>query len=547
MSDEPFKPGDLRSWLSRSESMTPAFESFLSGKRWFAGKAETVRSVEVTECIPFEIPGAVLLLIQVRYQSASEQSYALPLKTVALAERTSVEEGGPSRDLVIAPQSPEGVLSDALEDRAFAELLLRIIRDRTEVVGAAGKLIGTAAGAIRDLLPASAGALKPSVLRAEQSNTSINYGGRLILKFFRRPEEGINLDFETGRFLTEKAGFQHVPPVAGSLEYLREGRPPVTLAVLQGYVENRGDAWKYTLEMLDAYLGRMESSKDAPPAALPEVESSGGLTAGEPPALARDVIGEYLSNAALLGRRTAELHLALSSDTLDPEFAPEPFTAPYRHELAREMNRFADQARRLLRERERSLDTASQEKARFILAHWDVAFDGFQRLLERPITAERTRVHGDYHLGQVLFTGTDFMIIDFEGEPERPLAERRAKHSPLRDVAGMLRSFHYAASTAVARRAQTTGGSARAPGHLRRFARFWRDWVGAEFLRAYLETSRGAPFLPRDSGALRALLDFLLVEKTTYELVYELNNRPAWAPIPLDGLIELAERAGVRD
>jgi trehalose synthase-fused probable maltokinase len=534
------KPGasELPSWISGSVSFTEALSKYLLEKRWFAGKSEKLRSTEVVECIPLESEkdGVFLLLVRVLYASGGEQTYALPLRSVPASEG---EATGTSRYLIAGNQ--ETVLSDALENRAFALWLLRAIREGIESAGIAGKLVGIPAVASERLLDAPASALEPSVLRVEQSNTSINYGGRAILKFFRRVEEGINLDYESGRFLTETAHFEHVPPVAGSIEYQRDGRAAATLAILQGFVPNRGDAWKYTLEAVDEYLGRAERAGGMPPAEPAPAGLSNRMGSCEPPLEVRNVIGSYLSDAALLGRRTAELHLALSADAEDPVFAPEGFSPLDRDALAHELATLAGEALRLLREKIPHLDPAAREKASRVVAGWDRMFAQCRRLLDRPLTAQRTRIHGDYHLGQVLVTGNDFVIIDFEGEPERPLAERRSKHSPLRDVAGMLRSFHYASCTALLRRSPESGGPATLTGPLAPWARYWRRWASAEFLRMYFATAATAAFMPHDETELDALLKFFLLQKATYEVIYELRNRPDWLPIPLDGIIELAE------
>ncbi|MGH9378842.1 MAG: phosphotransferase, partial [Terriglobia bacterium] len=265
------------------------------------------------------------------------------------------------------------------------------------------------------------------------------------------------------------------------------------------------------------------------------------LTATGPPAFVREAIGGYLDSAALLGQRTAELHLALSENRSDPGFAPEPFSHHDCEALSADAARLAGQAVHLLEERLEFIPPLAREKALRLLSSKGRLFDRCREILARPVTAERTRVHGDYHLGQVLFTGTDFVIIDFEGEPERPLGERRSKQSPLRDVAGMFRSFHYAASSVLLPRTSDAAGDA-APERmalLDAMGRTWRLWVSAQFLKAYLETAGNAGFVPQDREELKRLLNVFLIDKAVYEIVYELRNRPSWVTIPLDGILEL--------
>ncbi|MGH9378894.1 MAG: phosphotransferase, partial [Terriglobia bacterium] len=378
---------------------------------------------------------------------------------------------------------------------------------------------------------------EPSVMRVEQSNTSVKFGNQLILKFFRRVEEGVNLDVETGVFLAGHAHFEHTPAVAGSIEIRREAKLPLTLAILQGFVQNQGDAWKYTLQALDEYFARTESLR--PPGAGDGMPSKSliHMVAEEAPSRTRELIGPYLSSAALLGRRTAEMHVALSSYSLDPRFAPEPFSPDDRASACDSMEQLAAQAFQLLEERLDFLEPSTREKGQRVLPRKQEIVSRFRQLLSLPITVQRTRLHGDYHLGQVLFTGTDFVIIDFEGEPERPLAARRAKRSPLRDVAGMLRSFHYAASTALERSRDLPGQPVPSNQYL--WAQYWKLWVSAQFMRGYLAAAGNAGFVPQGGDELRALLDIFLLEKAVYEVIYELKNRPAWVAIPLDGILEL--------
>lgn len=523
---------------------------FLRGQRWFAGKADTLRSIEVAESIVFRTAGldAFLFLVRVQYTSGGGEQYALPLKAVSTGQSARVGEPNLTRSLVLDPQdgSSPVVLSDALEDGKFAMFLLQTIRDGTSVEGERGELVAAPAAGLRVLTGLSAAPLEPAVMRVEQSNTSINYGGKLMLKFFRRVEEGINPDFETGKFLTEKAHFENTPPAAGSIEYRRAGRPPVTLAILQGFAPNRGDAWKYTLESLDQYFKRT-AAIPAPPTAesmsSPPLLELAGLRA---PRLARELIGSYFGSAALLGRRTAEMHIALSSDPSDPEFAPEAFSHASLERLSTEMAGIARHAVELLQDRMVYLNSTAREKAQKVILHKEGIMARCHAITTLPITALRTRVHGDYHLGQVLYTGTDFVMIDFEGEPERPLTERRMKHSPLRDVAGMLRSFHYAAHTALRRLAPRSGtsGTSGTADPYGLWARYWRLWVSGEFVRSYLDAAGTAGFIPKSREELRILLDGFLLEKALYEIIYELKNRPDWVAIPLDGIQELHQACG---
>jgi maltose alpha-D-glucosyltransferase/alpha-amylase len=363
------------------------------------------------------------------------------------------------------------------------------------------------------------------VLSAEQSNTSVTYGDRFILKFVRRPEEGLNPDLEIGSFLTER-GFEHVPAVGGHIEYRRGRGESTTLAILTGIVHNEGDAWMYTQDALRAFQegvaarapelpdGEIELASLLPDVSLTE------LSRMEPPVVAYDTIGAYLESARQLGRRTAELHLALASDPDHPDFAPEPFSPLYLRSLYQSMRTQATRTFRTLRS-----VSADLPSVKSVLDLEPEILERFRRLLNSPITASRIRCHGDYHLGQVLWTGKDFVIIDFEGEPALPLGERRIKRSALTDVAGMLRSFDYAA------RHQLLGHPDEA-----RLSAAARDWVArnqAAFCAGYAEVS-GAD--PRAQGVL---LGALMIDKAVYEVIYEARHRPSWQDIPLDAIAGL--------
>jgi maltose alpha-D-glucosyltransferase/alpha-amylase len=379
-------------------------------------------------------------------------------------------------------------------------------------------------------------ALEPQPMQAEQSNTSVIFGDRLFFKLFRRPEEGINPDLEIGRFLTERVGFPHVPQVAGALEYRRGKGEPMTLGIAQQLVPNSGDAWHYTLDSLGRFFE--EAIVRHPEIADPPIPEGLGLFQAarlEPPALARETMADYLDRARLLGRRTAELHLALASDKEDPAFVPEPITPFYQRSLYQTMRSITVQNFRLLRD----LGDQIPEAVQILDLESDVV-RRLQRVLEPKISASRIRIHGDYHLGQVLYTGKDFVIIDFEGEPARPLSERRIKRSPLQDVAGMLRSLNYAAYGALYGR---VGGIAadRDPSVLQHWVRFWYLWSAGAFLGTYLDVAQGASFIPRSEAHTKVLLDTFLLGKAMYELGYEANNRPQWMKIPIQGILQLLE------
>jgi maltose alpha-D-glucosyltransferase/alpha-amylase len=363
----------------------------------------------------------------------------------------------------------------------------------------------------------------------------VRYGDRLVLKLFRRLEEGMNPDLEIGRFLTERTSFRHAPPLAGHVELRRAKRPPVTMAILQGWVANEGDAWSYTLDQLKGYFENALARKNQEVELPTKEQHLVDLLEAEIPPLAQEMIGAYLASATLLGQRTAELHRALASESRDPEFAPESFTVHYRHSLYQSMRALASKALALLRERFDELPEHARADAAELLGMEQRILNRFRAVLDKKIGAARVRVHGDYHLGRVLYTGKDFVILDFEGEPARPLSERRLKRSPLKDIAGMLRSFTYATNFAL--RSGNVRPEDRAA--LEKWGRYWRVWVSVAFVKSYVAAAGQAGFLPKSREEMKVLLDLFILEKAIYELAYELNNRPDWADVPLQGIQEL--------
>jgi maltose alpha-D-glucosyltransferase/alpha-amylase len=521
---------------------------YLKTRRWFGGKARRIKLSGIREVIPLPgtSPPSVLLLVHVEYSEGDPETYSVPL-VFASGER-SAEVQKEFAHAVVARLSVsrsngdvEGIVYDAFLEKDVCDFLLQAIAHRRKFKGRSGEIVTSRTRVFRRLRGAETDPLASSLIKAEQSNTSVNYGDRLILKLFRRIDEGQNPDLEIGTFLTEEAGFPHISPVAGALEYRRGHEEPMTLAILQGFVPNQGDAWKYTLDTLGRFYERVISRPpDAETVDCPKM-SPLALIEKEIPEPGGDLIGTYLHSARLLGQRTAEMHVALSSNPEDQAFAPEPFSAHYQRSLYQSMRNLTSQTLPLLQRRLRSLPETVREEAKQVLDLEEKILGRFRSIVDRKITAMRIRVHGDYHLGQVLFTGKDFVIIDFEGEPAHSLSARRIKRSPLRDVAGMLRSFHYAANAPVIGK---MAGSVFRPDDAVRldpWAQNWTLWVSATFLSAYLESSAQASFLPRSREELSSLLSVYLLEKSIYELGYELNNRPDWVKLPLRGILQLLE------
>jgi maltose alpha-D-glucosyltransferase/alpha-amylase len=527
---------------------TVELPEYLPKQRWFAGKSRGIKSIRVADWISLNVPlntpsdasQSALALVEVEFGTGPPDLYFLPMAMSFGGAEKELQRMAPNA--IIAPvlsQRRAGWLYDGAFDDQTCALLFSLIENASRINARHGYLRGIRGKAFLDLMAPAEATLQVRRSSAEQSNTSILFGDRFILKLFRRLEAGLNPDAEIGQYLTEKTNFDRIPPFAGSIEVDRlaaiDGKL-ASLAMLQGLVANEGDGWKWTLNELDRYY------ESCAPLPFPEnfgaelLQSPLELSDNPPTQVARDHLGVYLEAGATLGRRTAELHLALAAPTDDPAFAPEALTdADLQAQLAG-IRQHASSVLDALKERLSHLQDEVVEVAaavltrrRQILDHFGSQNGDFQR-------TQRIRIHGDYHLGQVLRVKTDFVILDFEGEPARPLAVRRSKQCPLKDVAGMLRSFGYAAYAGL------MNYTARHPEDATRlepWAQLWERSAAAEFLRAYREAAQGADFLPPRDVDFRKLLNVFLLDKALYEVLYELNSRPAWVRIPLMGIMSL--------
>ncbi len=534
--------GPARSELLR---LLPAY---VRARRWFRSKARRIKSVALhdTIAVPMDGRDAQVAIFEVDYTEGEPERYVLPL-TLAPTELAAAITGESPQALVAhvdptGPATEPGAtwsLYDATYDPGFAPALLEAIGARKRFTGRRGEVTATPTKAYRSLRGGRANKLEARVGRAEQSNTSVTLGDRLILKLFRRVDPGINPELEIGVALTAR-GFEQAADVAGWLAYRGSRDEPAALGILQEYVPNQGDVWQLMLDSVASFFEDV-ATQDAPTTEDGVATVAGVLDAAmsEPLALAAEKIGEFLDVARLLGARTAQLHASLGGKTDDAAFAREPFTVLHQRSMFQTMRNQAGATFGLLRKRLDDLPMETGLQAARALGLAPVIQARMADLTKNKIDCARIRIHADLHAGQVLWTGKDVVFIDFEGEPGRPLAGRRHKKSALVDVAGMLRSFHYAAFGTLLN--PHVGGSVR-PEDLERlepWADFWYRSVAGEFVRAYLAESAGKPFVPDNRQDLETLLNIAMLQKVLYELDYELNNRPDWVAIPLRGLLDL--------
>jgi maltose alpha-D-glucosyltransferase/alpha-amylase len=505
---------------------------WMRDQRWFGGKAKTVThaALKASLLMPLGAATALFNIVEVSYLQGEPELYALPLAFAQGAQAAALRNDAPRFvicDLTVEATGQSGVLHDAAASRDFCKALAGSISTQHRIQSSEGELQGWHTPVFARVL-AGAALPEPTPAKAEQSNSSIIYGDKFILKLLRRLYAGINPDLEITEFLTARE-FPHSQQLAGALEFHGPGGEQMTLGMLNRFVPGAKDAWAYTLDELAGYYeraGALVAEGGPPPTAGPADQISPKLLAAE-----AQVLGSYLGSARLLGERTAGLHLALASEPDDEAFAPEPFTPQYVRGLCDSMCAQAQQNLGLLLEHLTELPPDVLTLARRVLELEPAINDRFRLLCERGITACRIRCHGD------------FVIIDFEGEAAVPPNQRRIKRSPLRDVAGMVRSFDYAAWEGLEEHVRRGNLPADRRRKLEPWLREWHQAASSVYLRAYFQTMGQSEVLPRSKEQLSAMLPAFLLNKAVYELGYELNNRPAWLNIPLHGILLLMEGA----
>lgn len=507
----------------RAQLEEDALPHFVAAQRWSGAKGKLIQRVVISDYAEWDNADYkwLVALVSIEGAAGGPLTCFLPL---ALAWEKGDEERlhamSPTTVAKVRQQAHVGILGDAFADGAFCRAMVQAIGERQTLPSDQGIISFSPTSAFAALAGEVFANLTVRMPGTQGSNTAVVLGEQLFLKGYRHLQTGTHPEFEIGRFLTDVAKFPNTAPVLGVVEYQGNDGVNMTLALLQCYVKNQGDCWSYTLD----YLGRV----------LEECR-----TAVEPFEPAAQAHGAYLVLMRTLGQRTGELHNALGTVTGDSAFDPEPVTHTDLADWIQRVQAEAVATLNLLEHQEKELAESVREIAQTLLTQRKALEDRLQICISGQIKTFKTRYHGNYHLGQVLLTQNDFVFSGFEGEPARPFAERRHKHSPLRDVAGMLRSFNYVAYAALAH------VSAERPTDLAKFEPLLRDWeaeVGRVFLAAYDEAVRSSGLFAPDAS-LRGLLDLFLLEKALYEVRYELDNRPDWVVIPLRGILSLLQPA----
>jgi maltose alpha-D-glucosyltransferase/alpha-amylase len=489
-------------------------------QRWFAAKGQRIERAEVLDYAVMNGRSGreefVLPRFAVHLRGGERQTYFFP---VAVDERADEESLLPYAVARVRRGRHVGLAYGAGSSPEFAISVVEAMRRGEEVQTSAGGTLRFSATSQMpeeiDLAPADV-----KRLSAEQSNTSIQLGETMVLKLYRRLQPGTHPELEMGRFLTDVAHFANTPPTLGSAEYVSGDGESTAVCILQTFVRNQGDAWRMTLDSLTRELDTL---------ALAPVDEEHSLA---------EIFAPYLRYAEILGRRTGEMHLALATPTEDPAFAVEPMGRADIEVAAEDARSQAGRAFAALA-RGASSDGAAAEAVAALRAREQECLALLGELASEPRGAVKTRIHGDYHLGQVLIVQNDVMIVDFEGEPARPAEERRQKSSPLRDVAGMLRSFAYAADTAA------RDVAARFPEAAPRIAEVAAEWLRlteTEYLAAYESAAGESSVWVADDASRKRLLRLYLLSKALYEVNYEANNRPDWIETPVRGVLSILDQ-----
>jgi maltose alpha-D-glucosyltransferase / alpha-amylase len=524
------------------------FPSYLQANRWFGGKGREIDRIRIRDVLPFSSQKAegtttaapneqqqyYVVLLDVYYNEGLPEAYLVPFSYSPVDISKQLSERNPQAIIakVGIDKNTPGVIFDAMYDETFRGMLLQLILSERTEKGREGEISGNRNREVS--MDVQEGLEKSTLVSSEQSNTSVIFSNKGILKLFRRVEEGKNPEVEIGQILT-KQKFQSTPKLIGYMQYKPPGSESATIGVFEEFIRNEGNAWSLFAGEFERFLERTARHNPS------EFSKLIGLTALEvesmqiPETLLDLVTLPFVEKVTLLGKRTAEFHLALLSEKDDPDFAPEPFgyleAVATSQSMISHANRTFQQAFRAytLNDKVRiELDVLSQYQA-------DVV-NRLKTLRQIKSNLVRSRTHGDYHLGQVLNTGKDFVIIDYEGEPARSLDDRRSKRLALRDVAGMLRSFDYAARSHSLEQDKSTKEEKAAAANREDWAELWAAVIGAIFLHSYLKETKATQLVPSDRAALSIILDAYLLEKSIYELSYELNNRPDWITIPIKGI-----------
>ena len=517
---------------------------YLPNCRWFGGKSRIIRSVSIVDMLllPIVEGEGALMIIEVSYNEGLDEYYQLPVSFIPKGPSTFLRSK--FQQSIMFPVSIgeiHGYLYDAMYSEPYRSYLFSLMAKSKKSKKEETKgLMGQSVASVKHFYKERQKSVGSRVLSAEQSNTSVIYEKQYFFKIYRKLERMVNPDVEVTRYLSETANFEHMPQYAGELTLKGEGTPDFMLGMMLDLVENQGDAWQYMNDAIDRYYERVELGQENH--AVPALKGTFVKPAEyvKTPDIIQSLIGGApAERASLLGLRTAEMHIALAAHPETKNFESEAFSLHYQRSLYSSLQTLVRTTYQTLDRAMKNLPEAFQDTAKEVQGMKKDVLQRFKRVYAHKIDALKIRTHGDYHLGQVLFTGRDFVILDFEGEPARSYSERRLKRSPLRDVAGMLRSFHYVAYNGLFNKEDYLQGNAA---YLDDWAEQWNHYMSGFYLKSYLEKASEHSFIPSNQEDFDILIQTFLLEKAIYELNYELNNRPTWSIIPMKGILYVMQK-----
>ncbi len=517
-----FEDSEFKNILSSN-----VLEQYVVSKRWFGGKSSTLKYIDIIDLFKVNSEESTYygLLLEVNFKEAFYQNYFMPIAFVSDYSKA---------DRVVAPMvlnGVEGYIIDALHEEDFRKLIFDKIKNSslqedstTLKYHGSNSLLGEEYTSSR-------------FMGVEQSNTSIIYNEKFVMKFFRRIYYDTNPDYEVNRFLSETMKFEYTPKYKGSINF-RSNNEDITLALMQEMVENQGDAWEFMKgEMLQVFKNL--ELKKVKIYELPDTELFKRLAIADVPEPIKEWVGKGMfQRIKTLAIRTAQMHIALGSDIHDTAFTPERYNGDYTVWLKNRLTYQFQNRINTIENNLHKLDGLALELAHKFLDHKKEIRKHFLSFDWHKMKSERIRIHGDYHLGQILVNGDDFYLLDFEGEPENTIMDRKVKQPPLKDVAGLFRSFHYSIYATIFNNPEEFPFEQKDLFHV---GELLNKYLMGVFLHYYVNLVRSnnldIGYMPEIDFFLR----YCMLEKAVYELGYELNSRPKWAVIPLEGIASIME------
>jgi maltose alpha-D-glucosyltransferase/alpha-amylase len=524
----------------RGKFIEKVLPEYLQTCRWFRSKSRVISRVSILEDIPIGNKSTYchILLVEVFFSTGPKEIYLLPVSLYSDPIASRIKEEHPHTVIAYLDRSEsQDTLVDASADRFFRTQLTSLTARAGKIKGTKWTLQGKPGTNMKKTIGQCAD-MASYLLHADQTNTSIRFGDKMFLKIYRKVELGVNPESEILQYLSESTSFRNIPIFMGTLETQNAKGETATVGLLQQFIENAGDGWSYVLDMSRQYLERILSRDETFRNFPPHTHGIKPITLKQVPEQLTELLdGSFLELMTVLGVRTAEMHLALCGRESDPVFAPENISALYQRSLYQSMQAQVKKTFFTLKDKLSTLPEETAASVVNLLSLENNILAKLQILTEKKLGGKKIRQHGDYHLGQVLRSANDFFILDFEGEPARSLGERKLKYPVFKDLAGMIRSFHYAIYGAKFLDAHFAH-----PGedqNLEKWTKPWYNVISGLFLNGYYDTMKKSPLLPISIQERDLLLEVFLLDKSVYEIAYEINNRPEWAIIPLQSLQQL--------